>query len=114
MKNIVFKTLVALFLTFSVVSCGLFCKQPKENENANMYAVTMYLNEMQLDSLCSVDYIPRDFTEWINMSFLDYETNARIYKYAYIKKLESENELIYIALKKGEIYKVTKRIVDVE
>lgn len=114
MKNVVLRALISIVLSVGICGCGLFCKQPKDGDNATMYAVTMYLNELQLDSLCNADFVPRDFTEWINMSFLDYETNARIYKYAYIKTLEDNNELIYIALQKGDLYKVTKRIVESE
>ena len=113
MKNVLAKILIFVALTVFSTGCGL-CKKVKTDPNAVMYSVTMTLNERQLDSMCTVDMIPRDFEEWLNLSFVDYETNTRVAKYSYIKVLEENNELIYIATQKGELYKVVKRMVETE
>lgn len=99
-----------------VASCCLFRKVPKENNNnddAIMYGITMMLNTRQLDSMITVDQLPI-LEEWINAGFYDYETNQRVYKYTYIKELNEDNELIYVATVKDTLYKVVKRMTEIK
>ena len=99
-----------------VANCCLFRKVPKENNNdegdAIMYGITMMLNERQLDSMITVDNLPL-LEDWINAGFYDYETNARVYKYTYIKELNENNELIYVTTVKDTLYKVVKRMTEI-
>lgn len=98
-----------------VANCCLFRKAPKENNtegDAIMYGITMMLNQRQLDSMITFDQLPV-LEDWINAGFYDYETNMRVYKYTYIKELNEDNELIYVTTVKDTLYKVVKRMTEI-
>jgi hypothetical protein len=120
MKNKIFKLLAVLSLGVLLSGCGLFKKMPKQNDGDTamgvpaMYGQTMVLTSWQLDSLCAVDGLSRDFSDWVSMSYVDYETGATIERYAYIKFVGEDDELTYILTPEGDTYKVLKRIVKEE
>lgn len=112
LKHLILILTTALLVT----NCCLFRKVPKDNgndDNAIMIGITMVLNERQMDSLITVDNLPL-LEEWVKAGFLDYETNARIYKYTYIKELTETNEMIYVATPKDTLYKVIKRMIEIK
>ena len=61
-----------------------------------------------------MDGLSRDFSDWVSMSYVDYETGATIERYAYIKFVGEDDELTYILTPEGDTYKVLKRIVKEE
>lgn len=110
------KLILILAAAMTVASCCLFRKVPKDNGNEGnsiMIGITMVLNERQMDSLITADELPF-LDEWVKAGFIDYETNARIYKYTYIKELTETNEMIYVATPKDTLYKVIKRMIEIK
>ena len=120
MKNKIFKVLTVMSLAVLLSGCGLFKKMPKQTDGditmgvPAMYGKTMVLSSHQLDSLCAVDGLSRNLSDWISMAYVDFETGATIEKYAYIKFVGENDELTYILTPEGDAYKVTKRIVKEE
>lgn len=106
--------IIALGLT--VCACGLFRKVPKDNNNVTigtpaMFGQTMTINSRQLDSVCVVDGLSLDLEEWISSTYQDYETNETIKRYAFIKVLGENEEMMYILTPVDTLYKLTKRFV---
>ena len=111
-----------MLLSFN--SCGLI-KKLSQNDNGenttivaggtqNMYQSTYEYSQWQLDSLCNADNLPNNLNDWINRGYQDYETDAYITRYMYIKELNDNYEMIYIVTPRGEIYVVSKRKVVTE
>ena len=71
---------------------------------------TMQATNRQIDSICVVDTLP-NISEWITMSFKDYETNETITKRMYIKN-RGKKEATYIIMGNNEPYKVSLRITE--
>ncbi len=122
MKNGLIKFVISLVVGMCVCSCGLFkCfnKQQQQQTDANlgtpaMYGYTMTITNHQLDSICLVDALSRDLDDWLSTVYVDNETGATINRYAFIKTLEEDDELIYILTPVDTLYKITKRIVKPE
>lgn len=123
MKNKIFGLILTLALLFSFTGCGTLSKifhKNSDNETEitistpNMYQVKHEYNVFQVDSMCVVDTLPRNFDGWLRSAFLDYETNQYIVRYMYIKELNNNYEMIYIVTPKGEMYVVSKRKVVAE
>ena len=121
MKDKILSLIIFFSLLFSFTGCGtlnkIFHKTDKENTETtlgatqNMYQVTQEYTMSQIDSMCVVDTLPRNFDGWLRSAFLDYETNQYIVRYMYIKKLNDNYEMIYIVTPRGEMYVVSKRKV---
>ena len=125
MKNKILSMIIFISLTFSFTGCGtlskIFHRQGKNNDTEivmgttqNMYQVTLEYSPRQVDSMCVADGLPETFDEWIRRGYLDYETNAQIVRYMYIKELNDNYEMIYIVTPRGEMYIVSKRSVVTE
>lgn len=124
MKNKIFSFIILVSMLLSFNSCGLI-KKLSQNDNGenttimaggtqNMYQSTYEYSQWQLDSLCNADNLPNNLNDWINRGYQDYETDAYITRYMYIKELNDNYEMIYIVTPRGEIYVVSKRKVVTE
>lgn len=82
MKKIII-IFVSLFLAFA---CS-----PK----IMMNSIKGTYNIHQVDSICNVERLPDDLTEWHGTTLYDYETNERINQYVFIKEYNRKNEVIY-------------------
>ena len=99
MKKIII-IFVSLFLAFA---CS-----PKIMMNSIKGTYTMY----QVDSICRVERLPDDLTEWHGTILYDYETNERIDQYVFIKEYSRKNEVIYTITVDDSTYYFTKRVVE--
>ena len=66
----------------------------------------------QVDSICSVERLPDNLTEWHKTTLYDYETNERINQYVFIKECNRKNEVIYTITVDDSTYYFTKRVVE--
>ena len=121
MKNRIYSLLLLVSLLFSMAGCGLIKKLQHKDEpdvvlgsTQNMYQETFEYTTVQLDSMCTVDGLPKSLDEWIRRTFSDYETNEIVVRYMYIKEMNDNYELTYIVAPKGEMYVVSKRKVVTE
>ena len=121
MKNRIYSLLVLVSMLFSMAGCGLIGKLQHKGEpevvlgsTQNMYQETFEYTTVQLDSMCTVDGLPKSLDEWIRRTFSDYETNEIVVRYMYIKEMNDNYELTYIVAPKGEMYVVSKRKVVTE
>lgn len=107
----VFAYLMTLMFVLSIFSCGPTKKLlVNEYDNQMVNAFEGYYTEYQLDSICRVDSISRDFNSWIFLPLRDDETQQDVSQYMYIKSL-GEYECIYRVQIMGDgTYKITKRI----
>ena len=69
-------------------------------------------NIHQVDSICNVERLPDDLTEWHGTTIYDYETNERINQYVFIKEYNRKNEVIYTITVDDSTYYFTKRVVE--
>ena len=99
MKKIII-ILVSLFLAFAC-SPRIMMNSIKETYNIH-----------QVDSICSIERLPDDLTEWHGTTFYDYETNERINQYVFIKEYNRKNEVIYTITVDDSTYYFTKRVVE--
>ena len=99
MKKIII-IFVSLFLAFA---CS-----PKIMMNSIKGTYNMY----QVDSICRVERLPDDLTEWHGTILYDYETNERIDQYVFIKEYSRKNEVIYTITVDDSTYYFTKRVVE--
>lgn len=123
MKKI-FNLLICLVVFVSLTSCGplnrLFHKEDSNDPTVvagsiqNMYQTNHEYTAFQVDSMCVADTLPRNFEGWIRRTYSDYETNAYVVRYAYIKVLNENCELMYIVTPRGDVYIVSKRKVVTE
>lgn len=73
---------------------------------------TFYYQQHQMDSMCIADTLP-GLNAWQYIGQVDYETGNQIHIYFFIKQDTINNkELMYRALLKDSIYKVTKRLTE--
>ena len=121
MKKLFLRLLAMLVLLSGLISCGPTNKvvTGSENEevvvgNQRMYQENNRYNTRQVDSMCVVDALPRNFEEWIRRTYTDYETNAYVVRYVYLKVINDNYELVYIVTPRGDMYIVSKRIVKTE
>jgi uncharacterized protein YxeA len=99
MKKIII-IFVSLFLAFA---CS-----PK----IMMNSIKGTYNIHQVDSICNVERLPDDLTEWHGTTLYDYETNERINQYVFIKEYNRKNEVIYTITVDDSTYYFTKRVVE--
>lgn len=69
-------------------------------------------NIHQVGSICNVERLPDDLTEWHGTTLYDYETNERINQYVFIKEYNRKNEVIYTITVDDSTYYFTKRVVE--
>lgn len=99
MKKIII-IFVSLFLAFA---CS-----PKIMLNSIKGTYNMH----QVDSICNVERLPDDLTEWYGTTLYDYEINERIDQYVFIKEYNRKNEVIYTITVDDSTYYFTKRVVE--
>lgn len=101
-----------IVILFSTMSCGTNKKIVTNNLHATMkIMIDESFNRQQFDSLCVADTINPDYTKWLVMPFVDYETNETVHEYVYIKKI-NEDEIMYRLIIENCDYKIIKRITD--
>lgn len=107
--------LLWLLVIASISGCGLLGKQkPKAPETYGASMRILYdkdFTRIQFDSICVADTIPADLRLWRNNSIVDYETNARITEYMYIKHLGMNEELFRLMMVNDSTYNIYKRVV---
>lgn len=116
MKELIFKICVLVALSFSVMGCGEAWRARHSGGGDTvvgaMKAYTMVLNMRQLDSLATADTLAPNFEKWKKMYYTDYETGNRITKYTYIKRANTDNEVVYTLVPQNDtLYLITKRII---
>ena len=100
MKKIIIFILFSLFL---IAACS-----PK----IMMNTIKGTYSEYQLDSICRVEKLPNDMSEWYGSFLYDYETNKKINQYVFIKEYNRKNEVIYTIIVDDSVYHFTKQIVE--
>ena len=84
MKDIIFNIVVLAIIILAVVNKS--CNRGIARQNQNMYGTEQVLNQRQLDSAFVADTLDPNLENWLNATFVDYETNEKIVKYLYIKE----------------------------
>ena len=113
MKNWIKKGLLMAAVSFSLFGCGLFRKAPTVPETYGMGMRILYdrnFSYAQFDSICVADTIPADLNLWKLYSATDYETNATIDEYMYIKRLGKDEEIFRLMMVNDSTYNIYKRI----
>lgn len=113
MKNWIKRGLLMIAVSFSLFGCGLFRKAPVTQETYGLSMKIIYdknFSYAQFDSICVADTIPLDLKLWKMYSTTDYETNAIINEYMYIKRLGSNEELFRLMMVNDSTYNIYKRI----
>ena len=109
-KTILFGLLVAI----SIGGCGLIGKhRPNQPDTYGTSMRILYdrnFSYAQFDSICVADTIPLDLRLWKAYSARDYETNAIINEYMYIKRLGNNEELFRLMMVNDTTYNIYKRI----
>lgn len=114
MTNIFKKVILTLSLLLITLSCGVV-KHQTENITLGLSRMTEErlnnCNQYQIDSLIVADTLPR-LNRWLLTTYVDYETNEKVYKRMCIKKYSNGSECAYIIIGSNEPYKITKRITE--
>lgn len=104
-----------LFYTFilfiTIISCSPVSWQQIGNGEVMRNEYESNFTKEQFDSICNVDSLPSDLTLWLGNHLRDYETKNVMYRYMYIKRMDSL-EVIYILDKDNNNYKISKRITE--
>ena len=108
----VFLMIVVLMLSFS---CGV---KKQVSSNAPLLGLSMRVTchitngkMYQIDSIIKADTLP-SYNKWLFSVYTDYETNVKMQKRMYIKKVSNGGEIVYIVSGSQEPYKITKRITE--
>lgn len=106
------KKLFYIFVLFiTIISCSPVTWTQIGNGETMRNEFNSEYTKYQFDSICKVDEIPSDLSLWLNNHMRDYETKEAMYRYMYIKKMDSL-EVIYILDLDGEKYNVSKRVTE--
>ena len=68
------------------------------------------INRYQLDSICKVDSLNNNIDEWLKIALFTSDYKEQITQYTYIKKNDSEREIIYVLTPQDSLFIITKRI----
>ena len=111
MRNFILKFLLVGAVVLSAIACGNTRKLAKDdNLYGAMYATETVMTKAQVDSMCFADELGMMET-WFQMSYIDYETGTPITRYTYVRINSENSEIVYVIAPKGELYKITKRMV---
>ena len=106
------KIILILLTVILCFSCGTQKKTTElEKPTKILFLIDNIFNQQQLDSLCIADTISPNLSTWMEVAFIDYETNSPIIEKMYIKFI-NEDEIVYRIIKEGENFKITKRLTD--
>ena len=97
------KIIIIFVFLFLVLACS---------QKIMMNSIKEAYNIHQVDSICNVERLPDDLTEWHGNILYDYETNEQINQYIFIKEYNRKNEVIYTITVDDSIYYFTKRVVE--
>ena len=104
-----------LFYTFILFITIISCSPVSWTQIGNGEIMrNMYEGEFtksQFDSICNADSLPIDLSLWLSNHMRDYETKEAMYRYMYIKRMDSL-EVIYILDKDAEKYNLSKRVTE--
>ena len=96
-----------IIIIFVFLFLSLACSQ-----KIMMNSIKGAYNINQIDSICNVERLPYDLTEWYGSTLYDYETNEKINQYVFIKEYNRKNEVIYTITVNDSTYYFTKRVVE--
>ena len=105
------KLFYILVLVVTIIACSpvswtqIGNGEVMKNEFENVYS------KSQFDSICKEDGLPSDLSLWLSNHMRDYETKKAMYRYMYIKRMDSL-EVIYILDKDAEKYNLSKRVTE--
>jgi len=106
------KKLFYIFLLFiTIISCSPVSWQQIGNGETMRNDYEVEFTKSQFDSVCNKDGLPTDLSLWLSNHMRDYETKEAIYRYMYIKRMDSL-EVIYILDLDGDKYNFSKRITE--
>ena len=84
MRNLLFNIIVLTSIILATTTKG--CKNEPIQPGQSMYGTEQVFNQRQLDSAFDADTLDPNLGNWLNATFVDYETNEKIVKYLYIKE----------------------------
>lgn len=106
------KKLFYIFLLFiTIISCSPVSWQQIGNGEVMRNDYEVVFTKSQFDSVCNKDSLPTDLSLWLSNHMRDYETREAMYRYMYIKRMDSL-EVIYILDLDGDKYNFSKRVTE--
>lgn len=106
------KKLFYIFLLFiTIISCSPVSWQQIGNGETMRNDCEVEFTKSQFDSVCNEDGLPTDLSLWLSNHMRDYETREAMYRYMYIKRMDSL-EVIYILDLDGDKYNFSKRVTE--
>lgn len=106
------KKLFYIFLLFiTIMSCSPVSWQQIGNGETMRNDYEIEFTKSQFDSVCNKDGLPIDLSLWLSNHMRDYETKEAMYRYMYIKRMDSL-EVIYILDLDGDKYNFSKRVTE--
>ena len=106
------KKLFYIFLLFiTIISCSPVTWQQIGNGETMRNDYEVEFTKSQFDSVCNKDGLPTDLSLWLSNHMRDYETKEAMYRYMYIKRMDSL-EVIYILDLDGDKYNFSKRVTE--
>lgn len=106
------KKLFYIFLLFiTIISCSPVSWQQIGNGETMRNEFKGEYTKYQFDSICKTNEIPNDLSLWLNSYLRDYESKEAMYRYMYIKRMDSL-EVIYILDLDGDKYNFSKRVTE--
>lgn len=106
------KRLFYIFLLFiTIISCSPVSWQQIGNGETMRNDYEVEFTKSQFDSVCNKDGLPTDLSLWLSNHMRDYETKEAMYRYMYIKRMDSL-EVIYILDLDGDKYNFSKRVTE--
>lgn len=106
------KRLFYIFMLFiTIISCSSPSWVQIGNGNIMRNSYELDFTKSQFDSVCKSEDLPTDLSLWLSHHMRDYETKEAMYRYMYIKRMDSL-EVIYILDKDAEKYNLSKRVTE--
>ena len=106
------KKLLYIFMLFiTIVSCSTPSWVQLGNGNIMRNSYELDFTKSQFDSVCKAEDLPTDLSLWLSNHMRDYETKNPMYRYMFIKRMDSL-EVLYILDLDNEKYNFTKRITE--
>ena len=105
---------ITLFLIIIIGCSNKLYKWVEIGKNTTLYnEYEKIINYRQLDSICDVDNLNKNYKAWYNMPYYDNETKKKIVEYSYFKQKDTIEQIMYILIPIDSInthFKITKRI----
>lgn len=103
------RTLLYLVILLTTISCGFKPLYSTLMGNTMLIVTDDIYNDLQLDSMCTVDSLPHNLKHWDSITTKDFEGNEYVIIHYTYRYTDSTDVLYKIEKLSDDAYKIIKR-----